>query len=45
MNASATAPAGGPGGIDLSLRFWFYGSAIITGIATACFTVATVLSA
>ncbi len=29
----------------LSLRFWFYGPAIITGVATACFTVATVLSA
>jgi hypothetical protein len=29
----------------LSLRFWFYGPAIITGTATACFTVATVLSA
>ena len=29
----------------LSLRFWFYGPAIITGIATACFTIATVLSA
>jgi hypothetical protein len=31
--------------LALSLRFWFYGPAIITGIATACFTVATVLSA
>jgi hypothetical protein len=29
----------------LSLRFWFYGPVIITAIATACFTVATVLSA
>jgi hypothetical protein len=28
----------------LSLRFWFYGPAIITGTATACFIVATVLS-
>jgi hypothetical protein len=28
----------------LSLRFWFYGPAIVTGIATACFTVAGVLS-
>jgi hypothetical protein len=26
----------------LSLRFWFYGPAVITGISTACFTVATV---
>ena len=31
--------------LALSLRFWFYGPAIITGIATACFTVATVISA
>ena len=31
--------------LALSLRFWFYGPAIITGTATACFTVATVLSA
>ncbi len=31
--------------LALSLRFWFYGPAIITGIATACFTVAAVLSA
>ena len=30
--------------LALSLRFWFYGPAILTGIATACFTVATVLS-
>jgi hypothetical protein len=29
----------------ISLRFFFYGPAIVTGIATACFTVATVLSA
>ena len=29
----------------LSLRFWFYGAVIVTGTATACFTVATVLSA
>lgn len=28
----------------LSLRFWFYGPAVITGAATACFTVAAVLS-
>ena len=31
--------------LALSLRFWFYGPAIITGTATACFTIATVLSA
>ncbi len=31
--------------LALSLRFWFYGPAIITATATACFTVATVLSA
>ncbi len=31
--------------LALSLRFWFWGPAIITGSATACFTVATVLSA
>ena len=31
--------------LALSLRFWFRGPAIITGSATACFTVATVLSA
>ena len=31
--------------LALSLRFWFYGPAIITGTATACFAVATVLSA
>ena len=29
----------------LSLRFWFYGPALITSIALTCFTVATVLSA
>ena len=28
----------------LSLRFWFYGPALITGAATACFVVAAVLS-
>jgi hypothetical protein len=27
----------------LSLRFWFYAPALITGIATACFAVAAVL--
>jgi len=31
--------------LALSLRFWFYATTILTGIATACFTVATVLSA
>ena len=31
--------------LALSLRFWFYVPALITGSATACFTVATVLSA
>jgi hypothetical protein len=31
--------------LALSLRFFFYVPAIITGTATACFTVATVLSA
>lgn len=31
--------------LGLSLRFWFYGPALITATATACFTVATVLSA
>jgi hypothetical protein len=30
--------------LAVSLRFFFYGPAIVTGIATACFTVATVLS-
>lgn len=30
--------------LALSLRFWFYGPAVLTGIATACFTAATVLS-
>ena len=29
----------------LSLRFWFYGPAVLCGFATTCFTVATVLSA
>ena len=29
----------------LSLRFWFYGPVIVTGTSTACFTIATVLSA
>ena len=28
----------------LSLRFWFYGPALITGTATVCFVVAAVLS-
>jgi hypothetical protein len=28
----------------LSLRFWFYAPAIITGVSTTCFVVATVLS-
>jgi hypothetical protein len=28
----------------LSLRFWFWGPALITGAATTCFTVAAVLS-
>ena len=31
--------------LALSLRLWFYGPVIITGVATACFTVAAVLSA
>jgi hypothetical protein len=31
--------------LALSLRFWFYVPAIIAGTATACFTIATVLSA
>lgn len=30
--------------VALSLRFWFYGPLILTGTATACFTVAAVLS-
>jgi hypothetical protein len=30
--------------LAVSLRFWFYGPAIITGTSTACFTIATVLS-
>jgi hypothetical protein len=29
----------------LSLRFWFYGPALVTSIALTCFTVAAVLSA
>ena len=29
----------------LSLRFWFYGPAVLTAIATTCFIVSTVLSA
>jgi hypothetical protein len=28
----------------LALRFWFYGPVVITAAATACFTIATVLS-
>jgi hypothetical protein len=31
--------------VILSLRFWFYGALIISGSATACFTVAAILSA
>jgi hypothetical protein len=31
--------------LAISLRFWFYGATIICGTATACFAVATVLSA
>ncbi len=31
--------------LALSLRFWFYGPAIINGVATTCFAVAAVLSA
>jgi hypothetical protein len=31
--------------LALSLRFWFYGPVILTATATACFTVATALSA
>jgi len=31
--------------LALSVRFWFWGPALLTGTATACFTVATVLSA
>ncbi len=30
--------------LALSLRFWFYGPVILTGVATTCFTFATVLS-
>jgi hypothetical protein len=29
----------------LSLRFWFWGPALVTGASAACFTIATVLSA
>jgi hypothetical protein len=31
--------------LAVSLRFFFYGPVILTGAATACFTIATVLSA
>jgi hypothetical protein len=31
--------------LAVSVRFFFYGPAIVTGVATTCFTVATVLSA
>jgi hypothetical protein len=31
--------------LALSLRFWFYGPVVIAATSTACFTVATVLSA
>lgn len=31
--------------LAIALRFWFYGPVLITGSATACFTVATVMSA
>ena len=31
--------------LAVSLRFFFYGPVILTGSATACFTVAAVLSA
>jgi hypothetical protein len=31
--------------LAISLRFFFYGPVIVTGTSTACFTVATVLSA
>jgi hypothetical protein len=30
--------------LALSLRFWFYGPAIVTGTSTVCFIIATVLS-
>ncbi len=30
--------------LALSLRFWFYGPAIVTGTSTMCFIIATVLS-
>jgi hypothetical protein len=29
----------------LAVRFWFWGPVLVTGISTACFTVATVISA
>jgi hypothetical protein len=35
---SATYPA-------VALRFWFWGPVLVTGTATACVTIATVLSA
>jgi hypothetical protein len=31
--------------LALSLRFWFYLPALVTAVGTACFTIATVLSA
>jgi hypothetical protein len=31
--------------LALSLRFWFWGPVLITGLSTACFTVSAVLSA
>ena len=31
--------------LGLSLRFWFWKPALITGVAAACFTIAAVLSA
>jgi len=30
--------------LALALRFWFWGPMLVTGIATACFTIAAVLS-
>jgi hypothetical protein len=30
--------------LALSVRFWFYGPALISGTSTACFSIATVLS-
>ncbi len=30
--------------LALSVRFWFWGPALLTGTATACFTIATALS-